>query len=91
VSHANKELQEATNCILTTLEKELPAIRASVEVVESGRIQEIIGTSVDAGELYIVRLTAENNGTKIEARSVLRWSKFSKSELEEALSSCAKK
>jgi hypothetical protein len=30
----------------------------------------------DAGELYVIRLTAENDGTNAEAFSIIIWSKF---------------
>jgi hypothetical protein len=46
------------------------------------------GASADASELYVVRLTAENDGTKAEAFSVISWSKFKEAYLKKALSGC---
>jgi hypothetical protein len=93
IGHANNGLQEASNCILTALNKTTAAqgelaITNSVKVMESGKVEEISGASAGVGELYVIRLTAENSGTKAEVRSVLRWSKFSPSKLDAPLSSC---
>jgi hypothetical protein len=60
----------------------------TVKVMESGKVEEISGASAGVGELYVIRLTAENSGTKAEVRSVLRWSKFNPSKLDAPLSSC---
>ena len=56
--------------------------------IEPGKVVEITGTSSDAGELYVIRLTAENNSTKAEAFSVTGWSKFKNTDLRSALSGC---
>ena len=34
-----------------------PTITTSVKETESGKVEEITGTSADAGELYVIRLT----------------------------------
>ena len=72
------------------LEKKMaePTITNSVNVVESGTVQEIIGTSSDGYQLYIIRLTAENDGTKTEVFSVLASSEYKISNLPSALSPC---
>ena len=64
-----------------------PPITNSVNNVESGKVQEIIGTS-DRYQLYVVRLTAESADTKVEVFHVLNWSDFKVSKLQEALSPC---
>ena len=89
VSHLNKGLQETSNCILTGLKNvEGSTITNSVNTVESGKVQEIVGTS-GAYELYVVRLTAESDDTKVEVFHTLDWSDFKTHKLENALSSCA--
>jgi hypothetical protein len=89
VSHLNKGLQETSNCILTGLKNmEGPTITNSVNTVESGKVEEIVGTS-GAYELYVVRLTAESDDTKVEVFHTLDWSEFKTHKLEGALSSCA--
>ena len=65
-----------------------PTITTSVKDAESGKVEEITGTSADAGELYVIRLTPENDGTKAEAFSVISWSKFKDTDLHKALSGC---
>jgi hypothetical protein len=88
VSHVNKGLQETSSCILAGLKKmEGPPITNSVNIVESGKVQEIIGTS-DPYQLYVVRLTAESDDTKVEVFNVLNWSDFNVSKFENALSPC---
>jgi hypothetical protein len=64
-----------------------PPITNSVNIVESGKVQEIIGTS-DPYQLYVVRLTAESDDTKVEVFNVLNWSDFNVSKFENALSPC---
>jgi hypothetical protein len=64
-----------------------PTITNAVNIVESGKIQEIVGTS-GAYELYVIRLTAESDDTKIEVFHTLDWSEFKTHKLEGALSSC---
>ena len=56
--------------------------------VAAGKVEEIIGTSSDAGELYVIRLTSESDGTKAEAFSVISWNKFKKANLHNALAPC---
>ena len=88
VSHVNKGLQETSSCILAGLKKmEGPPITNSVNIVESGKVQEIIGTS-DPYQLYVVRLTAESDDTKVEVFNVLNWSDFNVSKFENVLSPC---
>jgi hypothetical protein len=58
-----------------TEKMEAPTITNSVNIVESGKIEEIIGAS-DAYQLYVVRLTAQSDDTKVEAFNVLNWSDF---------------
>jgi len=56
---------------LTALKKmEGSTITNSVNIVENGKVQEIIGTS-DPYQLYVVRVTAESNDTKVEVFNVL--------------------
>jgi hypothetical protein len=62
-------------------------ITNSVNIVESGKVQEIIGTS-DPYQLYVVRLTAETNATKVEVFNVLNWSDFNISNFRKALAPC---
>ena len=89
VTQVNKGLQETSNCILTGLKNiEGPTITNSVNIVESGKVEEIVGTS-GAYELYVVRLTAESDDTKVAVFHVLDWSDFKSHKLENALSSCA--
>jgi hypothetical protein len=89
VSHVNKGLQETSNCILTGLNNHpaAPTITNSVNIIESGKIQEIVGTS-DAYQIYIVRLTAQSDNTEVEVFSVLNSQKFKISNLQSALSPC---
>jgi hypothetical protein len=88
VGNVNKGLQETSSCILAGLKKmEGPTITNSVNIVESGKVQEIIGTS-DRYQLYVVRLTAESGDTKVEAFNVLNYSDFKVSNLQNALSPC---
>jgi hypothetical protein len=63
------------------------SITNSVNIAENGKVQEIIGTS-DSYQLYIVRLTAESNDTKVDVFDVLNWSDFSVSKFQKALSPC---
>src|SRR5262249_30832082 len=65
-----------------------PTITNAVNIVESGKVEEIVGTS-GTYELYIVRLTAESDDTKVEVFHVLDWSDFKSHTLENALSPCA--
>ena len=89
VTQVNKGLQETSNCILTGLKNmEGPTITNSVNIVESGKVEEIVGTS-GAYELYVVRLTAESDDTKVAVFNVLDWSDFKPYKLQNALSSCA--
>ena len=90
VSHVSRGLQETSNCILTGLNNHpaaSPTTTNSVNIIESGKIQEIIGTS-DAYQIYIVRLTAQNDDTEVEVFSVLNSQKFKISNLQSALSAC---
>jgi hypothetical protein len=89
VSHVSKGLQETSNCILTGLNKNPVAatITNSVNIVESGNIEEIIGTS-GAYQLYIVRLTAEKDDTEVEVFHVVNSAEYKISNLQSALSPC---
>ena len=87
----NSDLQKTAECVLAGIKQNVsdPTITTSVKEEESGKVEEITGTSsVDAVELYVVRLTAENDGTKAEAFSVISWSKFKETDLQKALSGC---
>jgi hypothetical protein len=64
-----------------------PQITNSVNIVESGKVQEIIGTS-DRYQFYVVRLTAESDDMIVEVFNVLNWSDFNVSKFENALSPC---
>ena len=64
-----------------------PTIINSVNIVESGKIEEIIGAS-DAYKLYIVRLSAESDDTKVEVRNVQNWSDFTVAKFQSAVSPC---
>ena len=65
---ASSELQKTSDCILAGIRKDSdPTITTSVKDVAAGKVEEIIGTSSDAGELYVIRLTSESDGTKAEA------------------------
>jgi hypothetical protein len=89
VTQVDKGLQETSNCILTGLKNmEGPTITNAVNIVESGKVEEIVGTS-GTYELYIVRLTAESGDTKVEVFHVLDWSDFKTHKLEDALSPCS--
>jgi len=87
---ANSGLQKTSDCILAGIKKSVndPTITTSVKETETGKVEEITGTSADAGELYVIRLTAESDGTKAEAFSVISWSKFKESDLKKPLSAC---
>jgi hypothetical protein len=87
---ANADLQKTSDCVLAGIKGKLrdPTITTSVKEEETGRVEEITGTSVDAVELYVVRLTAENDGTKAQVFSVISWSKFKDNDLRKALSGC---
>ena len=87
---ASADLQTTSNCILAGLKKSVsdPTITTSVKLTEAGKVEEITGTSADAGELYVVRLTTEGDGTKAEAYSVISWAKFKDQDLNKALSDC---
>jgi hypothetical protein len=88
VGHVNTGLQETSSCVLTALKKmEGSTITNSVNIVENGKVQEIIGTS-DAYQLYLIRLTAESDDTKVEVFNVLNWSDFKVSKFKDALSPC---
>ena len=65
-----------------------PTITTSVKDVAAGKVEEIIGTSSDAGELYVIRLTSESDGTKAEAFSVISWNKFKENNLKKVLTPC---
>jgi hypothetical protein len=90
---ANADLQKTSDCVLTGLKKSVPdpTITTSVKMIDPGKVEEITGTSADEGEIYVIRLTAENDGTKAEAFSVISWSKFKEGELQSALSHCVTK
>lgn len=90
---ATADLQKTSDCVLTGLKKSVPdpAITTSVKMIDAGKVEEITGTSADDGEIYVIRLTAENDGTKAEAFSVISWSKFKEGELQTALSHCVTK
>ena len=45
------------------------SVTNSVNIIDSGKVQEIVGAS-DPYQLYVVRLTAESNDTKVEACSM---------------------
>jgi hypothetical protein len=87
---AKSDLQTTSNCIIAGLKKSVsdPSITTSVKETKPGKVEEITGTSADAGELYLIRLTAENDGTKAEAFSVFSWSKFNEADLRKPLSAC---
>jgi hypothetical protein len=87
---AKSDLHNTSDCILAGIKQNVsdPTITTSVKEKEAGRLEEITGTSTDAGELYVIRLTAESDGTKAEAFSVISWSKFKEGELGKALSGC---
>jgi len=84
------DLQKTSDCVLAGIKQKVldPTITTSVKGEETGKVEDITGTSADAGELYVVRLTAENDGTKAEAFSVISWSKFKNTDLLKALSGC---
>ena len=86
----NSDLQKTAGCVLAGIKQNVsdPTITTSVKEAETGRVEEITGTSVDAVELYVIRLTAESDGTKAEAFSVISWSKFKNTDLQKALSGC---
>jgi hypothetical protein len=90
---ANADLQKTSDCMLAGLKKSVsdPTIATSVKIVDPGKVQEITGTSADAGELYVIRLTAEPDGTKAEAFSVISWPNFKQGQLQSALSHCVAK
>jgi hypothetical protein len=99
IGHANGSLEQASTCIFTALNKTMaghsPAITNSVKIIQSGKVEEISGTAAGVGELYLVRLTAENDGIKAEVHSVLKWSSkndpsqtYDPSKLDASLSSC---
>ena len=92
VGSVNKGLQETSRCILTGLKTTAdPKITNSVNIVESGKVQEIIGTS-RRYQLYIIRLTAESDDTKVEVFNVLNGPEndpdFHVSKFQNALSPC---
>jgi hypothetical protein len=86
----NSGLQKTSGCVLAGIKQNVsdPAITTSVKEEETGKVEVITGTSADGGELYIVRLTAENDGTKAQAFSVIGWSKYKEADLRKALSGC---
>ena len=80
----NSDLQKTAECVLAGIKQKVsdPTITTSVKEEETGKVEEITGTSsADVGELYVIRLTAENDGTKAEAFSVISWSKFKETDL----------
>jgi hypothetical protein len=87
---ANSDLQKTSACVLAGIKHKVsdPTITTSVKEEETGKVEEITGTSADVGELYVIRLTAENDGTKAEAFRVISWPKFKETNLREALSGC---
>ena len=88
VIQAKKGLQGTYNCILTGLKNiEAPTVTNAVNIVESGKVEEIVGTS-GAYELYVVRLTAESDDTKVEVFHTEDYSDFKTRNLENALSPC---
>jgi hypothetical protein len=66
------------------------SITTSAKVIDA-KVEEITGTSAEAGELYVIRLTAEDNGTKAEVFSVISWATFNDRQLQKALSGCVSK
>ena len=87
---ASSDLQKTSDCILAGIRKgeSDPTITTSVKDMAAGKVEEIIGTSSDAGELYVIRLTSESDGTKAEAFSVISWNKFKESYLKKVLAPC---
>ena len=63
----NSDLQKTSDCVLAGIKQKVsdPTITTSVKEKETGKVVEITGTSADAGELYVVRLTAENVARKL--------------------------
>ena len=90
IGFTNADLQKTSDCVLAGIKRDVrdPTITTSVKEEETGKVEEITGTSADAGELYVVRLTAEDDGTKAQAFSVISWSKFKDNDLRKALSDC---
>jgi len=90
VGLTNSDLQKTSECVLAGIKQNVsdPAITTSVKEEETGKVEVITGTSADGGELYIVRLTAENDGTKAQAFSVIGWSKYKEADLRKGLSGC---
>ena len=86
----NSDLQKTSDCVLAAIKQKVsdPTITTSMKEKETGKVAEITGTSAEAGELYVVRLTAESDGTKAEAFSVISWSKFKNTDILKALSGC---
>src|SRR5262249_3699515 len=83
---AKKGLQGTYNCILTGLKSiEAPTVTNAVNIVESGKVEEIVGTS-GAYELYVIRLTTESDAKKVEVFHTLDYSDFTHSDLENAFS-----
>ena len=67
IGHANSDLQKTSDCILAGIRKSVsdPTITTSVKDVAAGKVEEIIGTSSDAGEIYVIRLTSESEARKL--------------------------
>jgi hypothetical protein len=87
---ANSDLRKTSDCILAGIKTSVtdPTITTSVKEKEAEKVEEITGTPADAGELYVIRPTAETDSTKAQAFSVLSWSKFKEADLNKALSDC---
>ena len=90
IGFANSDLRKTSDCILAGIKENMsdPTITTSVNEKKAGKVEEITGISAGAGELYVIRLTAETDGTKAEAFSVLSWAKFKESDLQKPLSNC---
>ena len=86
----NSDLQKTSECVLAGIKQNVsdPTITTSVKEEETGKVEVITGTSADGGELYVVRLTTEVDGTKAQAFSVISWAKFKETDLRKALSGC---
>jgi hypothetical protein len=71
-------LQQAVDCALTRLNAVMakgpaPNFTHSVSIVTPGKVEEIIPQQIPPGrgELYVVRFTAEDSGTKVALFSTL--------------------
>jgi hypothetical protein len=76
-----KGLKETSDCALKQLNDTMSKGRPptfstfthSVSIIEAGKVQEIIPQQIPSGvgELYVVRLTAEQGGTEVKLFSTL--------------------